>query len=211
VIGRSGSNGQYAVVDARLAGRRPVRAGWGAAECAALPLVGITAWEMLACHFGLVPFSRPATVETLLIVNGAGGVGTMATQLARFVFGVQNIVVTASRPETVEWARANGATHTISHREPLAPQLEKLGLVPSLAFICYDSAANIKQIIPVMRPFGRIGSIVEATDSIGFDGGAAFYKALSFHWCVVVVFSPPSASLTDHHNTTTGSSCSPAR
>jgi len=180
VLGRSGSNGQYAVVDSRIAGRKP--RGWSDGEAASLPLVGLTAWEMLECHFNLVPFSRPKKEETLIIINGAGGVGTMATQLARYVFGVHNVVVTASRQETVDWAKKNGATHTISHREPLAPQLEKLGLVPSLAFICYDTANNVKQLIPVMRPFGRIGSIVEATDSLGIEGGAAFGKALSFHW-----------------------------
>src|SRR5258706_6739528 len=83
VIGRSGPNGQYAVVDSRIAGRKPT--GWSDAEAASLPLVGITAWEMLHCHFNLVPFSRPKKEETLIIVNGAGGVGTVATQLARYV------------------------------------------------------------------------------------------------------------------------------
>ena len=83
VIGRSGSNGQYAIVDSRIAGRKPAQ--WSDAEAASVPLVGITAWEMLHCHFNLVPFSRPKKEETLIIVNGAGGVGTMATQLARYV------------------------------------------------------------------------------------------------------------------------------
>jgi len=180
VLGRSGSNGQYAVVDSRIAGPKPK--GWSDADAASLPLVGLTAWEMLQCHFNLVPFSRPKKEHTLLIVNGAGGVGTMATQLARYVFGIQNVVVTASRQETVDWAKKNGATHTISHREALAPQLEKLGLVPTLAFICFDTANNVKQLVPIMSPWGKIGSIVEATAPIEFDGGAAFGKALSFHW-----------------------------
>jgi len=83
VIGRSGSNGQYAVVDSRIAGRKPTV--WSDAEAASVPLVGLTAWEMLECHFNLVPFSRPKKEETIVIVNGAGGVGTMATQLARYV------------------------------------------------------------------------------------------------------------------------------
>src|SRR6266481_258111 len=69
------------------------------------------------------------------------------------VFGVHNVVVTASRQESIDWAKKNCVNHTGGHREPLAPQLEKLGLVPSLAFICYDTANNVKQLIPVMRPF----------------------------------------------------------
>ena len=83
VLGRSGSNAQYAAVDSRIAGRKPRT--WSDSEAAALPLVGLTAWEMLACHFNLAPFSRPRKEETLVVVNGAGGVGTMATQLARYV------------------------------------------------------------------------------------------------------------------------------
>ena len=69
---------------------------WSNAEADSLPLVGLTAWEMLHCHFGLVPFSRPKKEETLVIVNGAGGVGTMATQLARYVRIYITLVITST-------------------------------------------------------------------------------------------------------------------
>ena len=98
-----------------------------------------------------------------------------------YVFRVDNVVFTASSWETVDWAKKNGATHKTSHREPLILQLETLA---SLAFICYDTANNVEQLIPVRRPRRRIDSLVEAADSLGIDGGAAFGKALSFHWSV---------------------------
>ncbi|KZT27713.1 GroES-like protein [Neolentinus lepideus HHB14362 ss-1] len=79
-VARQGTNAQYSVVDSRIVGRKP--RGWGWADAAGLPLVGLTAWEMLEEHFGLRPFEKQKKEHTLLIVNGAGGVGSMATQLA---------------------------------------------------------------------------------------------------------------------------------
>ncbi|KDQ62898.1 hypothetical protein JAAARDRAFT_53120 [Jaapia argillacea MUCL 33604] len=179
-LGRSGSNAQYGVVDSRIVGRKPK--GWTWEDAAGLPLVGLTAWEMLEGHFGLRPFEGTKKEETLLIINGAGGVGSAATQLARKVFNIKNVVVTASRKETIEWAKKNGATHVINHHEELAPQLEKLGLVPTLAFICYDTTTYLEPLCKVMSPWGKIGSIVEVTQPLNFHIMDAFSKSLSFHW-----------------------------
>lgn len=81
-IGRAGSNAQYQLVDARLAGKKPESLSWE--EAAALPLVGLTAWEMFEEKFRLKPFTDNSN-EVLLIVNGAGGVGTLAIALAKAV------------------------------------------------------------------------------------------------------------------------------
>ncbi|EIN14336.1 GroES-like protein [Punctularia strigosozonata HHB-11173 SS5] len=179
-LGRAGSNAQFTVVDSRVVSLKPREWDW--AESAALPLAALTAWEMLEENFNLKPFSRPKRDETLIIVNGAGGVGSIATQLARNVFGIQNVVVTASRDESVEWSKKMGATHVINHHNLLGPQLKRLGLVPSLAFICYDTPKYVQQLTAVMRPRGRIGSIVECDKPLGFESVEAFSRALSFHW-----------------------------
>jgi len=179
-VARQGTNAQYSVVDSRIVGRKPK--GWGWADAAGLPLVGLTAWEMLEEHFGLRPFEKQKKEHTLLIVNGAGGVGSMATQLAARVFDIKNVVVTASRRETIDWAKRNGATHIINHREDLASQLEKLSLKPTLAFICYEPSQYLPLVVPVMRAWGRIGAIVGATEPLQFNSRVAFTKALSFHW-----------------------------
>ncbi|EPQ60170.1 quinone oxidoreductase [Gloeophyllum trabeum ATCC 11539] len=179
-LGRSGTNAQYSVVDSRIVGRKPK--GWGWAETAGLPLVGLTAWEMLEGHFNLKPFQSPSKEETLLIVNGAGGVGSIATQLAARVFKIKSVIVTASRKETRVWAKRNGATHVINHHEALGPQLEQLGLKPTLAFICHDTQKYLEPIVKLMSPWGRIGSIVETDSPLNFHTMDAFGKALSFHW-----------------------------
>jgi NADPH2:quinone reductase len=61
------------------------------------------------------------------------------------------------------------------------PQLEKLGLTPSLAFVCYDADPAIAQLVPLMRAWGKIGSILPAEQPLAF-GPAAFGKALSLHY-----------------------------
>lgn len=116
---------------------------------------------------------------------------------------MKNIVATASRPETVEWVKKNGATHVISHREDLgaspllqyqiswdlrrlaAAQLKAQDLTPSLVFICYDPLPYVPQLATVVRPFGRIGSIVESQEAVPIHLGGlfgAFGRSLSFHW-----------------------------
>jgi len=179
-IARSGTNAQYSVVDSRITGRKPK--GWNWEDAAGLPLVGLTAWEMFEGHFNLKPFQKPEKEQTLLIINGAGGVGSMATQLASKVFGIKYVIVTASRKDTVDWAKKNGATHVINHHEDLAEQIKALSLTPTLAFICYDTMKYLPLLPPIMGPWSHIGSIVETDDPIPFQTGGAMFKALTFHW-----------------------------
>jgi NADPH:quinone reductase len=81
-IGRPGSNQQYQLVDSRIAAKKPESLAWD--DAAALPLVSITAWEMFEDKFRLKPFTDNSK-EILLIVNGAGGVGSIAIELAKKV------------------------------------------------------------------------------------------------------------------------------
>ena len=120
-ITRPGSNAQFQLVDERLAGRKPTTLDF--AEAAALPLTAITAWELL---FDRMPFSIDAegNQRSLLIIGGAGGVGSIATQLARHAGFT--VIATASRAETIAWCKSMGAHHVIDHRQPLAPQLQAL-------------------------------------------------------------------------------------
>jgi len=76
---RAGSNSQLQLVDSRIVARKPRNLDWD--EAAAIPLVGITAWEMLEEKFHLVPNADNKDVS-LIVVNAAGGVGTLALILA---------------------------------------------------------------------------------------------------------------------------------
>ena len=111
-ITRPGSNSEYQLVDERIVGRAP--ASLSNAEAAALPLTAITAWEGL---FDRLRINRDeGAAKTLLIIGGAGGVGSIAIQLAKQLTMV-TVIATASRPETREWCLSLGADYVVDHRE----------------------------------------------------------------------------------------------
>ncbi len=117
-ITRPGSNSQFQLVDERIVGRKPKTLDF--AQAAAIPLTAITAWEAF--------FDRLKVVKdrSMLIIGGAGGVGSIGIQLAKVA--QLKVIATASRPESIAWCKALGADHTIDHRKPMRPQLEALGL-----------------------------------------------------------------------------------
>jgi len=131
-VTRPGSNAQFQLVDAQLAAAMPRSLDF--ADAAALPLVAITAWELL---FQRMPFDSEHGGEgqSLLVIGGAGGVGSIAIQLARRAGFT--VIATASRADSTDWCRAMGAQHVVNHRQPLAPQLAALG------FATIDAALNL--------------------------------------------------------------------
>lgn len=156
-LGRAGCNAQLQAVDSRLVARKP--ASWTFAEAAAVPLVGITAWELLFERMMIDPSGRHAG-QCILVINGAGGVGSALIPLARMA-GL-TIVATASRHETSEWCLSLGADHVIDHRQPLRPQWDALGLPPP-PFIANLHQPEIywQQTADLLAPFGTLGLIVE--------------------------------------------------
>ncbi|HEX6690822.1 MAG TPA: zinc-binding alcohol dehydrogenase family protein [Burkholderiales bacterium] len=115
---RPGSNSQFQLVDERIVGRKPKSLDF--AQAAAIPLTAITAWEAFFDRLKVAPH------RTMLIIGGAGGVGSIGIQIAKQA--QLKVIATASRPETIAWCKELGADHTISHRQPMRPQLEALGL-----------------------------------------------------------------------------------
>lgn len=103
---RPGTNSEFHLVDERLVGRKPATLGW--AEAAALPLTTITAWEALFDRLD-VRKPVPGALHALLVVGGAGGVGSIAIQLARQLTDL-TVIATATRPETQEWAPTTWST-----------------------------------------------------------------------------------------------------
>lgn len=175
-IDRSGSNAEFQLVDERIVGPKPASLDFAAA--AALPLTTITAWEML---FDRLDVGRPVpgAAPAVLIVGGAGGVGSIAIQLVRALTDL-TVIATASRPETRAWVRELGAHHVIDHREPLGPQVEALGLgAPAFAFATTHIGAYLADLAGLVAPQGRIGAIDRA---VNLDVMPLMGKSLSFHW-----------------------------
>ena len=175
-IGRPGSNSEFQLVDERIVGAKPRTLDWGAA--AALPLTTVTAWEMLFDRLDVrrpVPGASPAIV----IIGGAGGVGSIAIQLARALTGL-TVIATASRPETVSWVREQGAHHVVDHSRPLAEQVAGLGLgLPAFVFSTTQTDRHLSGIAEMIAPQGRFGVI---DDPPTLDITPFKRKSASVHW-----------------------------
>ncbi len=156
---RPGSNSEYQLVDERIVGKKPTNLSFE--EAAALPLTTITAWEALFERLGIE--STP-TIEnqnsTILIINGAGGVGSIAIQLAKQIAGLQ-VIATASRDETVAWCKQMGADQCINHHEKFKSELNKIN-IPSVDYIlCLNNTdLHWQNMADVIKPQGKICSVV---------------------------------------------------
>ncbi|MEZ0169031.1 zinc-binding alcohol dehydrogenase family protein [Microvirga sp. TS319] len=176
-ITRSGTNAEFHAVDERLVGRKPARLSFE--EAAALPLTTLTAWETL---FDRLDIRRPVkgAAHAILIVGGAGGVGSIAIQLARRLTDV-TVIATASRPETQEWCRTLGAHHVIDHTKPLAEQVKALGIgAPAFVFSITHTEAHFPEIAEMIAPQGRFALIDDPQNPI--DIRLLKGKSVSIHW-----------------------------
>ncbi|MBB3880404.1 zinc-binding alcohol dehydrogenase family protein [Sphingomonas pseudosanguinis] len=173
---RDGSNAEYQLVDERIAGHRPRSIGF--AETAALPLTAITAWETLFDR--LKVDDQPAGgARAILIIGGAGGVGSAAIQIARARTDL-TVIATASRAETQNWVSDLGAHHVIDHSRPMAPQIATLEIgAPAFVFSTTHTDRHLADIAELIAPQGRFALI---DDPASLDIVAFKRKAVSVHW-----------------------------
>ncbi|HIW89240.1 MAG TPA: zinc-binding alcohol dehydrogenase family protein [Candidatus Ligilactobacillus excrementipullorum] len=121
---RPGSYADYQLVDERIAALAPQKLD--NVNAAAMPLTTLTAWEALFEQMGIDPDAQEANHQkTILIINGAGGVGSIATQLAHYA-GL-HVIASASRPETKQWALQHGADEIVDHHQNLVDEVHQLG------------------------------------------------------------------------------------
>lgn len=104
IFGGPGSYAEQHVADVELVARKPHNISH--LEAASLTLVGGTVWE------ALVSRAQLAVHETILIHGGAGGVGTVAIQLAKAI-GAR--VITTARRNNHAFVRTLGADEAIDH------------------------------------------------------------------------------------------------
>ena len=173
---RQGTNQEFHLVDERIVGAMPKTLSF--AEAAALPLTSITAWEMLFDRLA-IRIGKPADAGAILIIGGAGGVGSIAIQLARRLTGL-TIVTTASRPETRQWCLDLGAHHVVDHRQKLVDQVGALGMTDvEYIFSITNTDQHFAQIVELIAPQGKFGLIDDppTLDALPFKR-----KAVSIHW-----------------------------
>lgn len=176
-IQRPGSNSDFQLVDERIVAKKPKRLTFS--EAAALPLTTLTAYEALTDRLGLTFDAKSNLEKTILIIGAAGGVGSIATQLANHA-GL-TVIGTASRDETIDWAKEHGAHHTINHHEAFRPQLEALGYKYVDYIFCLNATdQHFETMVDVIAPQGKICSIVETDQKL--DLSALQQKSATFVW-----------------------------
>lgn len=173
-ISRPGTNAEFHLVDERIVGPKPKSISFE--EAASLPLTSITAWELLFDSFK-IPMGG-GEGETLLVVGGAGGVGSALIQLAKKLTRL-HVIATASRPETQQWSLDLGADSVIDHSQSLQEQLSLLGKTPKYVAALTRSDLHFERLIELMPARGQIAMI---DDPGALDISKMKLKSLSFHW-----------------------------
>ncbi|WP_437612941.1 zinc-binding alcohol dehydrogenase family protein [Erwinia sp. V71] len=154
-ITRPGSNSTLQLIDARITGHKPKSLDWAAA--AAIPLTALTAWEGL---FERLNIQDAAEGKTLLIIGGAGGVGSLAIPFARLHSKVK-VIATASRPDSVQWCLDRGADLTVNYKNMVA-ELELQGIKQVDYIFCLnDTDGHWQTMAQLIAPQGHICTIVE--------------------------------------------------
>ncbi len=200
-ISKAGSNAEFQLIDERIVGRKPASLPHN--EAAALPLTSITAYEALFEQMAIVAQKSPEnSSKSLLVIAGAGGVGSVALQFAKTIAGIGKVIATASRPETIAWCKKQGADHTINHREELLPQLKELGLAEvDYILCCAPTEQYFAAMAKIIKPQGTICSIVELTDNQSVPLNLLMTKSVRFCWEVMFTKSlfPSERTIEQHH------------
>ena len=171
---KQGSNAEYQVIDERIVGKKPSKLS--NEEAAVIPLTGLTAWEIL---FDRIRINEKDKGKTILIIGGAGGVGSIAIQLAKKVAGL-HVITTASRPETIEWCKKQGADLVVNHKD-LVNEVRKAGF-QYVDFIVDFVNTNTywDAMVELIKPQGHIASITGSAEPVVLNKLKT--KSASFSW-----------------------------
>ena len=178
---RQGSNSEFQLVDERITGRKPKNLSFE--ESAALPLTTITAWEGMFEQM-LIPLDdiEKSKGNTILIIGGAGGVGSIAIQLAKKLTGLK-VIATASRKETIDWCFSLGTDYVINHYDDFPAQLNKFGIKEADYIFCLnDTGRHFPKSAEILKPFGRFCTIIGVKQGEQLDVSLLRSKSGNFSW-----------------------------
>ncbi|MDQ1914224.1 zinc-binding alcohol dehydrogenase family protein [Paenibacillus sp. GD4] len=176
-ITRPGGNSEFHLVDERIVGTKPSKLDF--AQAAALPLTSITAWESLYDRMGISHRKADNAGKSILIIGAAGGVGSIATQLAKY--SGLTVIGTASRPESTGWVKELGADYVIDHFEAFVPQLQAVGFNQVDYILCLNSTEkHWTNMAEAIAPQGKICSIVETNELLNLT--LLKNKSVTFVW-----------------------------
>ncbi|TDP03260.1 zinc-binding alcohol dehydrogenase family protein [Flavobacterium sp. 245] len=174
-ITRQGSNAEYQIIDERIVGRKPK--SLSIEEAAVIPLTALTAWEILFDRIRIN--AEKDKGKSILIIGGAGGVGSIAIQLAKKIAGL-TVIATASRPETIDWCKKQGADYVVDHKN-LIGSVKEAGF-ETVDFILdfVDTNAYWDTMAELIKPQGHIASITGSSEPVALNKLKS--KSVSFSW-----------------------------
>jgi NADPH2:quinone reductase len=174
-ITKQGSNAEYQVIDERIVGKKPT--SLSIEEAAVIPLTGLTAWEILFDRIRINPEKDKG--KSILIIGGAGGVGSIAIQLAKKIAGL-TLIATASRPETIDWCKQQGADFVVDHKDLVASVREAGFEYVDFIVDFVDTNAYWDTMVELIKPQGHIASITGSSDPVVLN--KLKNKSASFSW-----------------------------
>ncbi|PIF30004.1 zinc-binding alcohol dehydrogenase family protein [Flavobacterium sp. 9] len=174
-LNKQGSNAEYQIIDERIVGHKPKSIS--IEQATVMPLTGLTAWEILFDRIRIDPEKDKG--KTILIIGGAGGVGSIAIQLAKKIAGL-TVIATASRSESIDWCKEQGADFVVNHRN-LVEEVRNAGF-QNVDFILdfVDVNQYWDAFVELIKPQGHIGSISDPVESVNLRQLKG--KSASFHW-----------------------------
>jgi NADPH2:quinone reductase len=171
-IARPGTNSQFHAVDAAIVAKKPKSLNF--AEATSLPLTSLTAWEILFDRIKI----KEAESGKILIIGGAGGVGSMAIQLLKEKTEME-VYATAAREESAEWVRKLGADFVVDHSKGIKNEAARLGVSSFDVIVSFTHTdKHFADILELIKPEGRFGLI----DDAGVDLNQLKKKSISIHW-----------------------------
>lgn len=179
-VTRAGCNSEFHLIDERIVGHKPKKLSFD--DAAAMPLTTITAWEGLFDRMAISRDKAANKGKSILIIGAAGGVGSIAIQLAKKVAGL-NVIATASRPETEKWCREMGADQVINHRESLAEEFKRIGQNGVNYILCLvGTAQHWHGMADVILPQGKLCLIVDTESNQPVNINLFKPKSVAITW-----------------------------
>ena len=179
-ITRNGSNSHYQLIDERIVSLKPKNLNFN--EAAALPLVTLTAWECLIESMKIPKDHQLNKDKTILIISGAGGVGSIAIQIAKVVLGLK-VIATASRKESIDYCKGFAADFVIDYKGKLKDNLENIGF-KGVDYVLNCSEMTLEyfnQMPEICNPCGSVGWITGLREPLMINLVNFFVKRISLH------------------------------
>lgn len=171
---KPGCYAEFQCVDERIVALKSNKLDWN--EAAALPLTSLTAWECIFERMHIKEGSGHG--KKILVIGGAGGVGSIAIQLLKQLTGLE-VYATASRDETENWCKKMGADKVVNHhhlQKELESEKNKIDYILNFA----DTSGHWEAMAELIAPQGSIACVVNTTEDV--DLNKLKQKSVSFHW-----------------------------